>query len=607
MQMGARDFFSVLGDVPMLLALKRGMKPRPMTEKDCFGKQVASNAANFPDRPAVIFEGKTTTWDELNREANRYGKMLKDSGIEPGDVVSMMMENRVEFLACVVAINKIGAIAALINTNLRENPLQHCISVTESKMCLFGTELTDAIDGVRNAVDLEGKLVGVTDDSDMVEEKREVPEWAIDLKAASSNLSDAEHAEADDVTLGDTSYYIFTSGTTGLPKAAVMSNRRFLMIAKLSHAAGLRCDENDSIYMCLPLYHATGLVIGVGSAFSSAACLVLRRKFSASRLLGEVRLHNVTHMIYVGELLRYLYNTPEHTDDARNTLHTIMGNGLRPDIWDEFKQRFGIERITEIYGASEGNAAFANILNKDRTIGMTTAKVSLVQYDVANDEIIKDENGHCIPVDDGEAGLCLANINPDAQFEGYTDSEATEKKILRDVFEAGDAWFDTGDLLRTVDVGFALGFDHYQFVDRLGDTFRWRSENVSTNEVGEVLNGFDDVQISNVFGVEIPNAEGRAGMAAVTLVEGKSELNIDAFSTYVNANLPHFARPVFVRVQQQLDVTGTFKMVKGDLSKDGYDITAYDDPVYVMKPRSDQYEPLDAEFVEQINQGEARY
>lgn len=605
--MALRDFFSVMGDVPTLLTLKKGLKPRPATDQDCFSKRVVSNASSFADLPAVIFEGRTVTWRELNAEANRYSHMLLDSGVGRGDVVSMMMENRIEFLACVVAINKIGATAALINTNLRETPLQHCISITNSKMCVFGVELADAIDGVRESLDLEGQFVGVPDESEFAEDAEGVPDWAIDLKAASSNLSDAEPQGIEENTLGDTCFYIFTSGTTGLPKAAVMSNRRFLMIATLSHIAGLRCDENDSVYMCLPLYHSTGLVIGAGAVFSSGSCLILRRKFSASRFLGEIRLHNVTHMIYVGELLRYLYNTTEHTDDARNTLHTMMGNGLRPDIWDSFKTRFGIERITEIYGASEGNVAFANVLNKDRTIGLTTAKVALVKYDVSNDEMVKDEKGHCILVKDGEAGLCLGNINPEMQFEGYTDAAATEKKILRDVFEEGDAWFDTGDLLRTVDVGFALGYDHYQFVDRLGDTFRWRSENVSTNEVGEILNGFDDIQISNVYGVAVPNAEGRAGMAAINLVEGKTELNIDAFSAYVSANLPPYARPVFVRVQKQLDVTGTFKMVKGDLRKEGYDISVINDPVYVMKPRSEKYELLDEEFAEQIKLGQASY
>ena len=605
--MSMRDFFSVLGDIPTLLTLKKGLKPRPSTTSDCFSKRVSSNAVNFPDRPAVIFEGDTVTWRELDRQANRYSHMFLDSGIGRGDVISMMMENRIEFLACVIAINKIGATAALINTNLRETSLQHCISITNSKMCVFGTELTDAIDGVRESLALEGSFLCVTDESEFAENPNEVPEWAIDLKAASSNLSESEPQEIGENTLGDTCFYIFTSGTTGLPKAAVMSNRRFLMIATLSHLAGLRCTETDSVYMCLPLYHSTGLVIGVGAVFSSGACLILRRKFSASRFLGEIRLHNVTHMIYVGELLRYLHNTTEHTDDARNSLHTLMGNGLRPDIWDSFKKRFGIDRISEVYGASEGNVAFANVLNKDRTIGMTTAKVALVKYDVSNDAIVKNENGYCIPVDPGEAGLCLGNINPDMQFEGYTDAEATEKKILRNVFEDGDAWFDTGDLLRTLDVGFTLGYDHYQFVDRLGDTFRWRSENVSTNEVGEILNGFEDIQISNVYGVEVPNAEGRAGMAAVNLVEGKTELNIDAFSAYVAANLPPYARPVFVRVQKQLDVTGTFKMVKGDLRSEGYDISVISDPVYVLKPRSDKYESLDEEFAEQLKLGQAKY
>ena len=602
--MGITDVFSTLAEVPTLLKLKKGMVPRPPETRDSVLLRVEQNAANYGSQVAILFEDFSCTWRELNEKSNQYARVLQDAEIGKGDVVSMMVENRIEFLIGVLAIMKLGAIAALINTNLRENPLRHCITTTESKICLFGMELVNAIDEVREDLHMQGDdaFFAIPDGEDS-----DVPEWANNIETASSNQDNSNLPVTQEIELGMTAMYIFTSGTTGLPKAAVMSHNRFLATSSLSHIAGIKCTNEDRIYLALPLYHGTGLVVGVGAACSSGATMYLRRKFSASQFLDEVRTHQLTCMVYVGELCRYLFNTPEKTDDADTPLTRIMGNGLRPDIWDAFKKRFGIKRIVEFYGASEGNAAFANVLNKNQTIGLTSAKVALVQYDVPDDEIIRNSDGRCIQVEQGEPGLCVAQINAVSKFEGYTNSEATEKKILRDVFEEGDAWFNTGDLLKTVNVGFDLGYDHYQFVDRVGDTFRWRSENVSTNEVGEIINSYPQIEICNVYGVEVPGADGRAGMVAVNMKQGENTMDLEAFAEYVNRELPPFSRPVFVRVQTELDVTGTFKMVKKDLVQQNYDLNQFDDPVYVMKPRSTEYVPLDQGYFEEIKAGNGGY
>ena len=602
--MGLVDTVRTLSNLPTLLTLKKGMTPRPLTDTDCFGAQVARNAEAFGDRTAFIFEGQTVTWSEFNGLANRLADTFVASGLGRGDTASVVMENRIEFLATIVALNKIGAIGALINTNLRGRQLAHCITVANSKKCIFGEELSDAIAEVKGELSLdEGSDYFFVSDKGA----SPAPNWSRDLLKEAAEASTANPALTEEITLGENCLYIYTSGTTGLPKAAVMSNRRFLQSTGLSHRALYRATEQDRFYVCLPLYHATGLMIGVGAAMSSGASTFIRRKFSASNFLPEVREHNTNLLIYIGELCRYLMNTPAKPDDADNPLHTMTGNGLRPDIWMPFKERFGIKRISEFYGASEGNVAFANLLNKDCTVGMTSARVALVKYDVDADEIVKGEGGRCIEVPPGEPGLLLGHINEDAVFEGYTDPEATEKKILRNVLEEGDAWFNSGDMMRVVDVGYTLGYDHYQFVDRVGDTFRWKSENVSTNEVGEILNGFDGIRFCNVYGVEVPGADGRAGMAAVTLAEGVNALDLDAFSRYVVDNLPVYARPVFIRVQTDIDVTGTFKMVKGDLKKEAYDLSKIGDPVFVMKPGSDSYEPLDEDFAAVIGRGEAGY
>lgn len=603
--MGIVDTARTLSNLPTLLTLKKGMAPRPLTDTDCFGAQVQRNAEAFGDRIAFLFEGEQVTWSEFNALANRLAHTLSESGLKRGDTASVVMENRIEFLATIVALNKLGAVGALINTNLRGRQLIHCITVTDSKKCIFGEELADAIGEVKGELPLEeGSDYFFMPDKGATP----APNWSRDLLTESSEAPASNLPVTDEIQLGENCLYIYTSGTTGLPKAAVMSNRRFLQSTGLSHRALYRATEQDRFYVTLPLYHATGLMIGVGAAMSSGASSFIRRKFSASNFLPEVREHNTNLLIYIGELCRYLMNTPEKPDDADNPLHTMTGNGMRPDIWLPFKERFGIKRVSEFYGASEGNVAFANLLNKDCTVGMTSAKVALVQYDVDADEIVKTADGRCIEVPAGQPGLLLGHINEEAVFEGYTDPEATEKKILRNVLEDGDAWFNTGDLMRVVDdVGYTLGYDHYQFVDRVGDTFRWKSENVSTNEVGEIVNGFDGIKFCNVFGVEVPGADGRAGMAAVTLADGVDELDLAAFSSYVKQHLPVYARPVFVRVQPDLDVTGTFKMMKGDLKKQAYDLEQVEDPLFVLKPGSETYEPLDAEFAATIARGEGGY
>jgi citronellyl-CoA synthetase len=602
--MFAREVAATLAEVPALLQLSKEIKPRPLSSHDCIAARVQATAQRHADHTAIIFEGREVSWRELNEQANRYANALKRLGLGRGDTISIVMENRVEFLASFLAANKLGATAALVNTNLTGGPLVHCIKITNSKVCLFGQERLDAIDDVRKDEKLDGieNYLFVGDSNPLP-----CPRWARDLEEDALDEDSDNLPETDQVTLGDIALNIFTSGTTGLPKASVMSNRRFIMSSMLSTKGGLRCDANDCIYLCLPLYHGTGLFLGVGAAFNSGATMFIRRKFSASNFLPEVREHGVTCFIYIGELCRYLLNTPEQPDDYRNPLTTIMGNGLRPDVWHTFKQRYGIQRVSEFYGSSEGNVGFLNLLNKDCTVGTTSMPTTLVKYDVDADEIVRDNKGRCIKATKGEPGLLLGKITKMTAFEGYTSEAETEKKILRDAFKKGDAWFNTGDLMKTVDVGFAMGMPHYQFVDRVGDTFRWKSENVSTNEVGEIINQHPQVGFSNVYGVEVPKADGRAGMAAIILADNVDALDIKGFSAHVVTNLPSYARPVFLRIQPEMDTTGTFKMVKGDLRKQGYDLDQVEDEIYVMKPGSDLYELLDADYAALIKSGKAGY
>lgn len=602
--MGIVDVASTLMQVPALLKLKKGMVPRPPDVTDSFSARVEGQAERIPDRNAIVFEGQSLTWKEFNQLANRYANYLTGEGVTRGDTVSLMMDNRVEFLAMIVALNKLGAVSSLINNNLHGLSLNHCVTVTESKKFIFGSEVADAVNEIKADLKIaEGSDYYVIPDGD----DNTGINWAKNLAEETDNASIENPTSTGETTIGETGMYIFTSGTTGLPKAAVMSNRRFLMASDMVAQAGLKCTEQDRLYICLPLYHATGLMIGVGAAWASGASIFVRRRFSASNFLKEVREHNCTCFVYIGELCRYLVNTEAAGDDHKNPLRAMIGNGMRPDVWMDFKNRFKVKRIVEFYGASEGNVSFANLLNKDLTVGMTSAEVALVKYDVHNDQIVRNELGFCIAAEDGAPGLLLGKITPDTQFEGYTDPDASEKKIIRNAFEQGDSWFNSGDLMKTVDVGFDLGFPHYQFVDRVGDTFRWKSENVSTNEVGEIINGFEQVKFCNVYGVSIPGTDGRAGMAAITLADGVESLDLTRLAAYLDHELPAYAVPVFIRIQPEIDVTGTFKMVKGDLREQAYDIEQFEDAVYVMTPGSTEYQPLDADLLAQIRAGNAGF
>ncbi|RLQ22657.1 long-chain-acyl-CoA synthetase [Seongchinamella sediminis] len=602
--MTIKDITSTLSQVPTLLSLARYLKPKPPGTRDCFAARVESLAQRHGDSSALVCEGQELTWRQLNGLANRYARALKGIGMKRGECCALFMENRVDFLACLIALNKLGVIAALINTNLQGKALSHCLEITDARWCLFGEERLAAIDEVRQGTGAAAinTWIFAADSA-----RESCPNWATDLAEESEYEPPTNPPETAEGTIADKALYIFTSGTTGLPKAAVMSNRRFILTSTLASHAGLQCDINDRIYLCLPLYHGTALFLGAGAAFNTGASIFLRRKFSATQFLPEVREYGTTCFMYIGEICRYLMSTPQAPDDYQNPLTKVMGNGLRPDIWMEFKERFGISRVAEFYGSSEGNMGFVNLLNKDCTVGTGSLPHTLVKYDVEADEVILDDKGFCIKAEPGEPGLLLGKISKVAEFEGYTSAEATEKKIMRDVYESGDAWFNTGDLLKTVDVGFALGLPHYQFVDRVGDTFRWMSENVSTNEVGEVINTHPQIKFCNVYGVELPNTNGRAGMAAILLEDGEEKLDLDSFSAQVREQLPTYARPLFLRLLPEMDTTGTFKMLKGELREQRYDPDQVSDPLYVMKPGSDRYEPLTRDFASLVLAGKAGY
>ncbi|MCZ6869154.1 MAG: long-chain-acyl-CoA synthetase [Gammaproteobacteria bacterium] len=599
---GVMDFIHTAKEFLPLIPL-RFEKPKSWDAYESLGSVVEQAAELHGRKRMISFEGRTLSWRGFNVLANQIAHLFKEMGVGKGDCIAMMMENRIEFLATLVGINKLGAVAGLLNTNLTGDALIHCIEATGARKVVVGEELLSPIAQVKGDLGLnEGEDYLFVPDGG----RATAPNWSRNLMEEIATRSTSNLEQTRHIQRKDPAFYVFTSGTTGLPKAAIVGHGRFLNNAYLGHRLGLKTKPSDHIYLCLPLYHGTGLFIGFGAAILSGASMFLRRRFSASHFLDEVRAEGTNTFIYIGELCRYLLAQPKRPDDADNPLVKVMGNGLRPDIWDEFKSRFGIQRISEFYGATEGNAGFLNILNKDRTVGTTIMDVRLVQYDVDNDEVVRDPQGHCIAVPEGEPGLLISRIDEAAIFEGYTNKEASEQKIIRGAFETGDAWFNSGDLLRRMDVGFAFGLAHYQFVDRLGDTFRWKGENCSTNEVGELLNQHPQIRLANVYGVEIPGADGRAGMAALLLEDGEA-LDLQSVSEHVKQGLPHYARPVFLRILEDMQVTGTFKLVKSDLRAQAYHLDQVDGAVYVMKSREDHFTELTQALYDDIVAARAGY
>jgi fatty-acyl-CoA synthase len=392
-----------------------------------------------------------------------------------------------------------------------------------------------------------------------------------------------DRAVRQDMQARDTALLIFTSGTTGMPKAARITHVRAQLYMR-GFAGSTDARPSDRIYVSLPLYHATGGLCALGAALLNGGSVVLRKRFSASHFWDEVVAEHCTMFVYIGELCRYLVNQPPSENEIRHKIRLAFGNGLRPDIWPVMKSRFRIPEILEFYGSTEGNVSMFNFDGREGAIGRAPKwlrrrfNIRLVQFDVEGEKPIRGPDGFCIETAPGQIGECIGKIGGDArgEYSGYVDKAASEKKVLRDVFEKGDAWFATGDLMKQDADGYLY------FVDRIGDTYRWKGENVSTNEVAERLQAAPGVQEANVYGVMVEGAEGRAGMAALVV---SPEFDIKAFGQHVTHELPAYAQPLFVRILPALETTGTFKQRKMDLIADGYDPTKIKGPLFFHDPK----------------------
>lgn len=568
----------------------------PVSLASCIEQAARDN----PNGAALIQDDEQLTYAEFDRWANQLAHYLRAQGLRQGDSVALIFENRFELLAGVVACAKLGAVSALINSSQRGRILAHSIALAAPRMVLVGEELFRAFSEVADEVALPADACHYFADRPTWRDPGEAPAgWQNPAAALHDYPADAPLLERA-VRADDPCFYIYTSGTTGLPKAVVFNHGRFMKSYGVFGFAAVRLGREDRMYVSLPFYHATAMAVCWGSVLAGQAALIMVRKFSASRFWDDVQRHRATAFGYVGELCRYLLDQPARPDDVDNPIRVMVGNGLRPSIWQAFKQRFAVERVVELYASSEGNVGFTNLLNLDNTVGFSPYPYAIVRYDQEREAPLR-KNGHLQRVAKGEAGLLLGKITDKSPFHGYTSVRDTERCILRDVFEAGDAWFNTGDLMRD------MGFRHAQFVDRLGDTFRWKGENVSTTQVEAVLDGVAQVSETVVYGVEVANTNGRAGMACIRLDCPPQDFDFHTLLTHLRQQLPAYAVPLFLRLSAQMETTGTFKHKKAPLKEQAYDLERCSDPLYAWLPGGDRYVPLTRELQAVIAAGGYRY
>lgn len=548
------------------------------------GLLLEQQAANNSDLIAIQFKDQRYSYDSLNKQANQYAHFLHEYGIGQNDKVAIMLDNRPETIIIALAVVKLGAIACMINTTQRDSILEHSLSVVDTRLLIADELYISAINNIKTSLSstLQQNVfyVPALAASDMNDKYRNIAT----LVANYSVLNPESTAQ---IQLKHCAFYIFTSGTTGLPKAARMSHHRWFKSMAGMGMASLRLTADDVLYLSLPLYHNNALTVSLSAVFGNAATLALSEKFSSSRFWDEVRTHKATAFTYIGELCRYLLNVPPNNNDKQHNVKKIIGNGLRPEIWDEFQQRFGIKHINEFYGASECNLVFTNALNLPHTAGVTPLAFTVVKYDIDNDEPVYNAKGKMIKVKTGEVGLLLTKITKRSPFDGYTDDNESNKKLFKSVLKDDDCYFNTGDLVNY------QGYRHISFVDRLGDTFRWKGENVATTQVEAQVNDFVQIEQSVAYGVELPHHDGRAGMVALTLNCPIHEFSASEFYLHVNAALPSYAQPIFVRLREQQDITGTFKYKKTELKKESFRPNAATETVLIKHPGQKSYTTLD--------------
>jgi acyl-CoA synthetase (AMP-forming)/AMP-acid ligase II len=547
------------------------------------------------DRQLLRYGDRVFSYREGNRCVNRVAHAYQALGLRHGDVVALIMENRPEYLWHYLAAGKLGVSIALINPNSRADGLVRAIHTVSPSRIIVGSEVSQRFSEIHDTLPpalAAGAYMDVDPDCPPTSRISRLDELT-------ASASEGNPLSAARPCLSDLGAYIYTSGTTGMPKAANMSYFRLTNVARAMGVLGWRMRPEDVIYSCLPLYHSNALLVAVGAAITHGATLALARRFSARGFWADVVRHGATGFNYIGEMCRYLVNSPCSEMDRKHGVHTIVGQGLREEVWRAFQARFGIERIVEFYASTEGNIATMNFNSTIGSVGKLLFGGALVRWDSERQDVARGPDGLLVRCRTGEPGVLLGRIRERTPFEGYRDQAATDAKIIRNAFATGDAWYNTGDLFR-------LDWKrNLTFVDRIGDTYRWKGENVATVEVQEQIARWTPVAEVSVCGVQIDGIEGRAGMASLVM-RAPNAFDPGALARHVDATLPPAARPVFVRVQQMLETTDTFKLMKDKLRLCALDPTACQVPVYFRAAGMTCYERLTSAHYREIGSGRLR-
>ncbi len=552
------------------------------------------------EAPALLDANERLSYRALAERANRYARWALEQRLAKGDVVCLMMPNRPEYMAVWLGLTNVGVVVSLINTQLRGAALAHCLGLAAPKHVILAAEFCDEFRDAAAAPADRSKIWAHGGDGS--------GEFAR-IDRAVERLSGARLASAERpaVTIADRALLISTSGTTGLPKAAHVSHRRLLEWS-FWFAGLLNAGPDDRMYDCLPMYHSVGGVVATGALLVRGGSVLIREKFSAQHFWDDVVDQDCTLVQYIGELARYLLNAPSNPRERAHRIRICCGNGLRADVWEKFQSRFAVPRILEFYAATEGNVSLYNVEGKVGAVGRVPSflahrfPLALVKFDAACGEPERGADGFCRRCATDEVGEALGRIRSGGadrggEFEGYTSAEDSERKILRDVFERGDAWYRTGDLMRKDAAGF------FYFVDRIGDTFRWKGENVATAEVAAAITAFPGVTEATVYGVRVPGTEGAAGMAAIV---ADGALDFAEFRRHLGRRLPRYARPLFVRLTDTITTTATFKHAKADLRRDGYDPAATSDAIFFDDPAQRAFVRMERGLFARIQAGEVR-
>ncbi len=573
-----------------LNATKKNKKVGP---DDCvsLGKRLEYNAEQYSSNPAIYYEDVMYTYKEFNEIINQYANYLLSLGVTKGEVINIFVENRPELLFLIGAMSKIGTIGALINTRQRSSILLHSLKLNPVRFYIIGEELIKPFEEIKSELGLTGeeKLFFLKD-----KDKIDIPENFVDLKKEIDYESKENPSTKSEIKGKDTYIYIFTSGTTGLPKAVHIRNMYTVTSIDAWSSVILHMTPDDIMYISLPLFHSNAIHIAWSAAIGGGSAIAIARRFSVRNFWEDIKKFNATCFNYIGEICRYLFNQPPSPEDRKHRVYKICGNGLRPEIWKEFKERFGIREVYEHYGMTEMWGAFVNYLNLDCTVGYNAAPYAIVKHNIENNEPERDNNGFLQRVEEGQAGLLIIQAWSEYVFAGYTDKTASEKKLIYDVFEKGDVWMNASDVVRNI------GYNHAQFIDRLGDTFRWKGENVSTTEVEDIVSSFEEIDHASVYGVEIPGYEGRVGMTSILATVKHEKFDFNNFVKTLQDNLPKYAIPIFIRFLSQLNTTSTYKIQKYDMKKIGFNIKKTNNHIYVNLPRSTKYTLLTEMIYENI-------